>query len=351
MKKKNYVYFSVRFQKEFLEFNVCEDTIQYKIETPNNMHDKLFRNLLGDKKELTIFLNEYLGLNISEKELEKYNSSFITKNYENSEADVVYKLKDKKVFILIEHQSKTDNSMPFRLLNYNLEIIKDTNDLNNLKRQEYEYAKVIPIVVYTGGKKWNVSKKFSTQQVHYENNNYLELKYNLIDINNYSKERLLRGKTMIEKAMLIEKSRNKSDLAKTIEDILGVVDFNDEIQVDKIKRMIKYALIQKLGEKNVEKFLKQIKENTKTSKEEFNMLWDRLEAEEIQWKKEAAEKGRKEGRKEGKREGRIEGRLETIKNMIQKMLEFGENDEKIQKYTGASKNEIEKIKQALAVKN
>ena len=29
---------------------------------------------------------------------------------------------------------------------------------------------------------------------------------------------------MIEKAMLIEKSKNKSELAKTIEDILGVVD-------------------------------------------------------------------------------------------------------------------------------
>ena len=164
-------------------------------------------------------MNSYLGIEVAEDELEKYNSSFITKNYENSEADIVYKLKDKKVFILIEHQSSADKSMPFRLLNYNLEIIKDTNNGDLYKTNSYIYAKVIPIVVYTGGTKWNVSKKFSTLQEHYGKNNYLELKYNLIDINKYNKEKLLNGKTMIEKAMLIEKSKNKKELVKTIEDI------------------------------------------------------------------------------------------------------------------------------------
>ena len=61
---------------------------------------------------------------------------------------------------------------------------------------------------------------------------------------------------MIEKAMLIEKSKNKKELVKTIEDIIGVIDYNDETQVDKIKRMLKYALVQKLGEKNTVDFSK-----------------------------------------------------------------------------------------------
>ena len=308
------------------------------------MHDKLFRDLLSDKKELAIFLNEYLGLDISENELEKYNSSFITKNYENSEADIVYKLKDKKVFILIEHQSSADKSMPFRLLNYNLEIIKDTNNGDFYKTDSYIYAKVIPIVVYTGGTKWNVSKKFSTQQEHYGKNNYLELKYNLIDINNYDKEKLLSGKTMIEKAMLIEKSKNKKELVKTIEDIIGVIDYNDEVQVDKIKRMIKYALVQKLGEKKTVDFIKQIKSKTKTRKEDVNMiLWDRLEAEDRELKKKAV--------KEGLKEGMEQGIKETIIATIQRMLQFGENDDKIRKYTGATKKDIEEAKKLLAAKD
>ena len=347
MVKTNYVYFNAYIKDNSSIFQICEDSEEYEITTPNNMHDKLFRDLLSDKKELAIFLNEYLGLDISEDELEKYNSSFVTKNYENSEADIVYKLKDKNVFILIEHQSSADKSMPFRLLNYNLEIIKDTNNGDSYKTDSYIYAKVIPIVVYTGGTKWNVSKKFSTLQEHYGKNNYLELKYNLIDINNYDKERLLNGKTMIEKAMLIEKSKNKKELVKTIEDIIGVIDYTDEVQVDKIKRVIKYALVQKLGEKNTVDFIKQIKSKTKTKKEEFNMiLWDRLEAEDRELKKKAV----KEGLKEGLKEGMKQGMKETILATIQRMLQFGENDDKIRKYTGATKKDIEEAKKLLAAK-
>lgn len=168
-------------------------------------------------------------------------------------------------------------------------------------------------------------------QEHYGKNNYLELKYNLIDINNYDKEKLLNGKTMIEKAMLIEKSKNKKELVKTIEDIIGAIDYNDEVQVDKIKRMIKYALVQKLGEKNTVDFIKQIKSKTKTRKEGVSMiLWDRLEAEDMQRKKQIIK--------------------ETIIATIQRMLQFGENDDKIQKYTGATKKDIEEAKKLLAAK-
>lgn len=140
---------------------------------------------------------------------------------------------------------------------------------------------------------------------------------------------------MIEKAMLIEKSKNKKELVKTIEDIIGVIDYNDETQVDKIKRMLKYALVQKLGEKNTVDFIKQIKIKTKTRKEDVNMiLWDRLEAEDRQLKKEATEKGIKE----------------TIIATVQRMLQFGENDDKIRKYTGATKKDIEEAKKLLAAK-
>lgn len=343
MTKKEYVYFNAYIKVNSSYFQICEKSEDYTISASNNMHDKLFRDLLSDKKELAVFLNTYTGIEVAENELEKYNSSFITKNYENSEADIVYKLKDKKVFILIEHQSSADKAMPFRLLNYNLEIIKDANNCDLYKMENYIYAKVIPIVVYTGGTKWNVSKKFSTLQEHFGNNNYLELKYNLIDINNYDKEKLLSGKTMIEKAMLIEKSKNKKELVKTIEDIIEVIDYYDEAQVEKIKRMIKYALVQKLGEKNTVDFIKQIKSKTKRRKEEYNMiLWDRLEAEDRELKKKAVKEGLKEGRKEGIKE--------TIIATIQRMLQFGENDDKIRKYTGATKKDIEEAKKLLAAK-
>lgn len=167
MLKESYNYLTIYYKRTNKDFVICEESEDYKIKNPHNMHDKLFRDLLGDKKELSILLKEYLNIDVSSKDLKKYNSSFITNKYESKEADIVYKLKNKNVFFLIEHQSSVDNSMPFRILNYNTEIIRDTIDLDYYKRQEYIYAKVIPIVVYTGGRKWNVSKKFSKQQAIY----------------------------------------------------------------------------------------------------------------------------------------------------------------------------------------
>ena len=127
MRKENYEYFIAYFKINNCSDNLCEESEEYHLTNLNNMHDKLFRDLLSDKKELSQFLEKYLNLKVPEEELEKYNSSFITKNYENREADIIYKLKGKKVYVLIEHQSRKDNKMPYRMLNYNLEIIKDTS--------------------------------------------------------------------------------------------------------------------------------------------------------------------------------------------------------------------------------
>lgn len=55
------------------------------------------------------------GEKISENEIEKYTSSYITEELKNSESDVVYKLKNENVFFLIEHQPRIDYSMPYRM--------------------------------------------------------------------------------------------------------------------------------------------------------------------------------------------------------------------------------------------
>ena len=85
----------------------------------NNLHDKIFRKVLDNKKEAVQIINKVLKKEdkITEKEIEKYTSSYISSNLRNSEADIVYKIKDKEIFFLIEHQTKIDYSMPYRILN------------------------------------------------------------------------------------------------------------------------------------------------------------------------------------------------------------------------------------------
>ena len=76
------------------------------------------------------------------------------------------------------------------------------------------------------------------------------------------------------------------------------------------------------------------------------ILWDWLEAEDRELKKKAV----KEGLKEGLKEGMKQGMKETILATIQRMLQFGENDDNIRKYTGATKKDIEEAKKLLAAK-
>ena len=90
----------------------------------NNEHDKVFRKILSDKIEVTKFLNEQLKTNLKPEDIEQYNSSYINNLMQNEEADVVYKLKGKNEFFFIEHQSKVDYKMPFRILKYEMAIIE-----------------------------------------------------------------------------------------------------------------------------------------------------------------------------------------------------------------------------------
>lgn len=53
------------------------------------------------------------------------------------------------------------------------------------------------------------------------------------------------------------------------------------------------------------------------------------------------------GIREGKKEGIKEGKLEILKQSVKNMLQFGENEEKIMKYVGINKKELEKIKRML----
>jgi len=92
-----------------------------------------------------------------------------------------------------------------------------------------------------------------------------------------------------------------------------------------------------LGKRNLEKFNKYMKEN---QKEVYMII--------TEWEEKGLKKGKRIGRQEGKKEGRQEGRQEGKKErdyeFAKIMLKESEPIEKIIKYTGLSKEEIENLK-------
>ena len=193
---------------------IKEDSEKYNLDIHiNKKHDKLFKELLSDKKEAVKFINHYLHLNLLDDEIEKYEKEFRTEEFRNIEADVVYKVKNKNVFILIEHQSSLDLKMAYRILRYKNAIIESAINKRRLKEKNYKIPKVIPIVLYTGKRKW---QKLSIEDIEEKIEGYEEIKpgYDLVDTNEFTKQQLLEDNLVTSKATLIEKSQNKEEKLK-----------------------------------------------------------------------------------------------------------------------------------------
>ena len=159
----------------------------------NNPHDKIFRIYLDNREEVAKILNRKLELKrkLRKEDIEKYNSSFVNKKYENRESDVVYKKKDQKIFFLIEHQTSIDYSMPKRILEYEIEIIDSNIDHKKKMKKGEKLPTIIPIVIYTGKKKWDVARYIEECQEKLEGTKIPGLgSYYIIDINEYSKKEL-----------------------------------------------------------------------------------------------------------------------------------------------------------------
>ena len=109
-------------------------------------------------------INQAIKTKLKAEEIEKYTSSFVNKIFENREADIVYKYKNKNIFFLIEHQTKIDYSMQYRILEYEIEIMKSAIDIRKVKNKEYKLPLVIPIVLYTGKKKWDAKRYLEESQ-------------------------------------------------------------------------------------------------------------------------------------------------------------------------------------------
>ena len=231
----NYKYELENKQKIFL---LKEDKTKYIITNENEIrntskkhqvHDKLFKDIFSDKNEAVKFINKYLNLQIplKQEQIEAYSTEFITEEYYKENADIVYKIKDKDIFFLIEHQSKIDRTMPFRINEYASLIIRKAIDKSRMRQKDYKFPLVIKIVLYTGHKKWNAELELKNiQEVLPGYKPSLE-DYNIIDVNNYRDEDLLNDNLLVSKGMYVETIKNKQEVVQKLEKMIKSVKEQD----------------------------------------------------------------------------------------------------------------------------
>ena len=331
--------------------------INRKIERETNKsytkkHDKLFRDTLDDKIEVVKFIEYFINSKSTLKatEIEKYNRNFITKDYKERQSDIVYKIKDKNVFLIIEHQSKVDYSMPFRFEEYGFETMKSAIDRSKLKNKNYNLPRIIPILIYTGENGWKVSNRMQEEQYEEIEEGGLQLEYNIIDINDYTKEELLEKDSIVAVAMAIEKCKNDNEIERATERLVEIstTENRKELAIrivtnilkptlDRINPNITEEVLQKLKESEVKESMRPLDVRIQEGNE---ILRNKIRSEAFEeGRMEGIAEGEKLGERRGKRHGKKEGIISIAANMIKEKVD----SDFILKMTGLKQDELEKL--------
>ena len=295
-----------------------------------NEHDKVFKDLFCDVNEAVHIINKVLKLNLKSNEIQRYTNSFVTSGYKYKEADCVYKKKNERVFLVIEHQSVVDFRMPYRMSNYQIEVMRSCESYKNTK--DNKEALVIGIVLYTGRKEWNAELYIRNIQYKLEDGARVVLgdnktlgNYSVLDVNKCTEEELLKDKGLISKVMLIEKVRKTDELVKTL---IKMVKYLDEDGLKYIENIIKNILVNDLEEEKVKKILEKYRKvrKEKGSEKEMELAITRTIRNEI----------------EGvRRKGRREGKISVAKNL----LTMGYSIDQVGKMAELNESELKELKE------
>lgn len=322
---KNIRGFGNGLREEGEEYHYEENTIYHQ-------HDKIFREVLEDKREVASLINKVLKLEnkkeaLLEDDLERCNGKFVSNSFNYTEADMVYRKKGEDIFFLIEHQSTVDYSMPYRILMYCLEILKRAIDVTQISKKDYKIPMVYPIVIYTGKRKWNIEQCVEEKQQKIPGCEPLRFyEYEIVDMNDYSEQQLLSDKSFLSKLMLLEKAHTNEKMMESFRKILQ--EELTEKNKDLLRRIILYILREEIGKEQKEQLLKGLEGKGGEDK----MLVERLrEAMRYEAMQEAKQEAMQEARKEI---------LEEVRDEIKEKIEEEVRDEIKEKIEEEVRDEI-----------
>ena len=242
----------------------------------------------------------------------KRTADFITIDYKDKEADIVYKdNREEGSYFLIEHQTKIDPYMPFRIAEYALEIM----------RMEYRkgiMAEVTAIVLYTGKENWKVPLRLGKKL---RNDNQIGT-YSLYELNKHEDTELIKDGKALSIGLVLERAINSKNLVEKLNEILGMQLNLSKESRNLINIYIMNVLKGILGEEETKEIIKRLNKE----KEEVNnmfMLEETLRNEMM----------------ENKRIGKEEMKIQIIK----RMNKLGFDSKQIAEIMKMSKNEINEI--------
>lgn len=230
----------------------------------------------------------------------------------NSDIDTLY------VIALIEHQTKVDFDMSFRILRYIVYILRDyASEMEKIHEgitstKAFRYPPVLPIVFYDGTERWTASLDFKDRTALSDllGMHIPSFQYIVVPLSEFSNQELIDKQDELSLIMLIDKLRSSAEfhkLKEIPEEYLDNISQNSPESLLKLISKIIAAFLHRLNvpQDEIGEFTDQIE------RRDFTMLFENFEAYDVQAeRKKARELGMAEGLAEGRATGLAEGRAE-----------------------------------------
>jgi len=282
--------------------------------------DSVFRSIFNNKPTALELYNAVNGTNYTDESMVEINTlgDVLFAVIENDLSISI----DKKIVLLVEHQSTINDNMPVRFLAYILSIY--LRILGNKIYQEPLVKLPRPefIVLYNGEDPFPKEKilRLSDAFEKTDNNDLisLDLTVRVININKGVNPELEgKSKTLNGYVTFIAKVREYAKKRPLEEAIKSAVDY-----------CLKRGILTDFFEEHAQEVIKMIKI-------EYSRK-DELKAVREAARNDGRTEGREEGREEGRKEGRKEG-MEKIQNYVLELIEQGLSGEEIKKKIKKSK--------------
>ena len=209
--------------------------------------------------------------------------------------------------------------MPKRILDYEIEIMKTAENHNVILKKDAEMPIIIPIVIYTGRKKWDVAGYIQDCRKKLNRLESFRLgNYYIIDNNNYTNEELLEDKFFISKLMLLERMKTTEELYTNLKKVIRYE--TNEKNIKLLENIIKFIYKNKLDKDYTDKLINEIAKKTRKEKGGNDVILEMIENEN----------------KALIRKGKKERSIEIAKNMLKEKMDI----ELIMRMTGLTKKQI-----------
>ncbi len=295
-------------------------------------HDHYFKEIFTHKENAVDFVQHYLPpevvklLDVTTLEISK--DSFVDSTLQELFSDLLYQVSLRNgqsayIYLLFDHKSYVDNLVSLQLLGYMVRIWElwlkqqesERKELRKKLRQQGESPRleklflppIMPLVLYHGVDKWNVSTDFTGLfELPEELRCYTpQYQYWLCDLSSYSDSEI-KGVVMLQVGLLALKYIHRQELKERLPEILKLVKEigNKQTGLACFETLLRY-LLSGAGHLNETELAQVVKE----SLEKGEVIMGTI-----------AEKLILRGRQEGRQKGRQEGRQKELKNVIQQAL-------------------------------